>query len=246
MKLVLLGTGGYFPTTRRQTACFLLPEVGVVLDAGSGMCRLGQHLQTERLDIFLTHAHLDHIAGLTYLINVVPQDVLKQTTVHGETTKLAAVRDHLFAEPIFPVPPPFRFEPLGGACELPGGGKLTHFQLEHPGGSLGFRLDWPGHSLAYVTDTTASANADYIEKIRDVDLLLHEAYFADDTDGLPTLTGHSALLPVAEVAAAAGAGGLVLVHVDPRVDNDGQYDLDAARQVFANTQIGMDCMELEF
>lgn len=246
MKLVLLGTGGYFPTTRRHTACFLLPEVGVVLDAGSGMCRLGEHLQTERLDVFLTHAHLDHIAGLTYLINVVPRDVLKQTTVHGEAAKLAAVREHLFAEAIFPVPPPFRFEPLGGPCELPGGGKLTPFPLTHPGGSLGFRLDWPGHSLAYVTDTTASANADYIAQIRGVDLLLHEAYFANDADGLPALTGHSALLPVAEVAAAAGVERLVLVHVDPRSDNDGQYDLDAARRVFANTQIGMDCMVLEF
>jgi ribonuclease BN (tRNA processing enzyme) len=246
MKLVLLGTGGYFPTTRRHTACFLLPELGVVLDAGSGMSRLGEHLQTDRLDIFLTHAHLDHIAGLTYLINVVPRDVLEQTTVYGEATKLAAVREHLFAEPIFPVPPPFRFEALAGACKLPGGGKLTSFPLTHPGGSLGFRLDWSGHSLAYVTDTTASPNANYVEKIRGVDLLLHEAYFTDDTNGLPTLTGHSALLPVAEVASAAGVSQLVLVHADPRVDSDSQYDLAAAHRVFANTLIGVDCMELEF
>src|SRR5687767_7522399 len=119
MKLVLLGTGGYFPTTRRHTACFLLPEVGVVLDAGSGMCRLGDYLATDRLDVFLTHAHLDHVAGLTYLINVVPRDVLNRTTVRGDAAKLAAVREHLFATPIFPVQPPFRFEPLTSiTCEL--------------------------------------------------------------------------------------------------------------------------------
>src|SRR5882757_6881097 len=107
MKLVLLGTGGYFPTPQRQTACLMLPEVGVVLDAGSGMCRIGQHLQADRLDIFLSHAHLDHISGLTYLVNLVPADVLKRTTVHGDAKKLAAVREHLFAEPIFPIVPPF-------------------------------------------------------------------------------------------------------------------------------------------
>ncbi|HEX5471716.1 MAG TPA: hypothetical protein VFW73_07500 [Lacipirellulaceae bacterium] len=65
MKLVLLGTGGYFPTSRRQTACLMLPEIGVVLDAGSGICRIGKYLRTDYLEIFLTHAHLDHIAGLT-------------------------------------------------------------------------------------------------------------------------------------------------------------------------------------
>lgn len=246
MKLVLLGTGGYFPTTRRHTACILLPDVGVVLDAGSGMCRIGEHLRSDRLDIFITHAHLDHIAGLTYLINVVPRNVLRVTTVHGEASKLAAVRDHLFAEPIFPVAPPFRFESLTGRQTLPQGGTLQSFSLKHPGGSLGFRLDWPGHSLAYITDTTASAHADYIEQIRGVDLLLHEAYFNDDTDGLPALTGHSALPMVAKVAAAANVRRLVLVHIDPRVVDDNHYDLDAARKMFANTEIGRDGMTLEF
>jgi ribonuclease Z len=246
MKLVLLGTGGYFPTTRRHTACFVLPEVGVVLDAGTGMCRLGQHLETERLDIFLTHAHLDHIAGLTYLINVVPRDVLAQTTVHGDAAKLAAVREHLFAEAIFPVPPTFSFQPLGNTCTLANGGLLTRFPLEHPGGSLGFRLDWPDHSLAYVTDTTAAANAKYVEQIRGVDLLLHEAYFPDGEEDLAALTGHSSLLPAVEVAKAASVDRLVLVHIDPRCDDDSRYDLTAAHRAFANTQLGSDCTELEF
>ena len=116
MKLVLLGTGGYFPTTRRHTACYLLPEVGVVLDAGTGMFRLGEHRQTDRLDIFLSHAHLDHIAGLTYLINLVPREILKRIVVHAEAAKIAAVCEHLFAQDIFPVPPPFRFEPLDGGA----------------------------------------------------------------------------------------------------------------------------------
>ena len=101
----------------------------------------------------MSHAHLDHVAGLTYLINVVPAEIVRNTTVHGEAAKLAAIREHVFAELIFPVAPTFRFEPLGGIFPLPGGGSLSHFALKHPGGSIGFRLDWPGHSMAYVTDT---------------------------------------------------------------------------------------------
>jgi ribonuclease BN (tRNA processing enzyme) len=247
MKLILLGTGGYYPTTQRHTACLLLPEIGIVLDAGSGICRLGDYLQTDRLDIFLTHAHLDHILGLTYLVNVVPQDVVRNTTVHGDAAKLAAVRQHLFDEAIFPVEPPFRFAPLGGSptFALPGGGSLTHFPLSHPGGSLGFRLDWPDHSLAYVTDTTAAADADYVEHIRDVDLLIHECYFTDNDRDLPAITGHSWLQPVAEVAAAAKVDRLVLVHIGPQYASDGVFALTSARQTFANLELGVDGMELD-
>jgi ribonuclease Z len=244
MKLILLGTGGYFPTSDRQTACIMLPEIGVVLDAGSGMSRLGKHLATDHLDIFLTHAHLDHIAGLTFLLNLVPADVLQRTTVHGEADKLSAVRTHLFAEPIFPVAPPFHFAPLADSHPVSGGGTLTHFPLPHPGGSIGFRLDWPGRSMAYVTDTTAAVDAQYLERIHGVDLLLHEAYFPQNADDLAQITGHSTLLSVAEVAAAAHVGRLVLVHIDPLAENG--LDLSAARPVFHNTEMGIDNMEIEF
>jgi ribonuclease BN (tRNA processing enzyme) len=183
---------------------------------------------------------------LTYLVNLVPPDVLAQTTVHGEAPKLDAVREHLFAHLIFPVKPAFNFQTLGDSWPLPGGGTLSHFPLKHPGGSLGYRLDWPDRSMAYVTDTTAAPDAPYIERIRGVDLLLHEANFPDDVDSMPVITGHSWLQPVVEVAAAAGVGRLVLVHADPQVDTDGAFDLDAARRTFQNIEFGADRMELDF
>ena len=71
MKLVLLGTAGYHPSDQRQTACLMLPEQGIVLDAGTGHVSGGDFLMTDRLDIFLTHSHLDHIVGLTYLFDVI-------------------------------------------------------------------------------------------------------------------------------------------------------------------------------
>ena len=42
MRLVLLGTTGYHANDRRQTACLMLPEVGVVFDAGSGFYRVSE------------------------------------------------------------------------------------------------------------------------------------------------------------------------------------------------------------
>jgi len=49
-----------------------------------------------------------------------------------------------------------------------------------------------------------------------------------------------------KAAAAAGVGRLVLVHINPLVDDDRLVRLDVARKIFPNTQIGTDLLELEF
>jgi ribonuclease Z len=246
MKLVLLGTTGYHPNDERQTACFMLPELGIVLDAGTGMYRVRDELVTKHLDIFLTHSHLDHIVGLTFLFDVTYGKSVERVTVYGEAEKLAAVREHLFTESVFPVGPPFEFHPLDGDVALAGGGRLSYFPLDHPGGSVGFRLEWPGHSLAYVTDTIARPNADYLEQIRGVDLLLHECYFTDDLSAQAELTGHSWTTRVAEVARAAAVKRLVLVHINPLATGADPVGLAGARAIFPPTEIGYDRMVVEF
>ncbi len=246
MKLVLLGTGGYYANDVRHTACLMLPEAGVVLDAGSGMFRVADYLATDRLDVFLTHAHLDHVMGLTCLLGVLPQAVQERTTVHGNAAKLDAIRTHLFSDAIFPVTPAFQFKSLDGAITLPDGGTVRHFPLKHPGGSVGFRLDWPTGSLAYVTDTRATANGDYLEQIRGVNVLVHEAYFVNDDERMATLTGHSCRNDVAQLAAKAEVGLLVLVHVNPQIGRGEEFDLGPARKIFTNSLLGTDRMEIEF
>jgi ribonuclease BN (tRNA processing enzyme) len=246
MKLVLLGTTGYHPNDLRQTACFMLPELGIVLDAGTGFYRVRDYLETPTLDVFLSHAHLDHVVGLTYLFDVLHQRPLERVTIRGEAAKLASVQQHLLNESLFPAPLPCEFQPLTGPFDLPEGGRLTYFPLVHPGGSLGFRLDWPGRSLAYVTDTTAHAKADYVPRIRGVDLLVHECYFPDGCEELAQRTGHSCTSAVAETAQAAGVGQLVLVHGNPLVPQPDPIDLPAARRIFADTVVGTDRMVIDF
>lgn len=251
MQLVSLGTTGFHPNARRHTASYFIPEAGVALDAGTGLFRLADHLATEYIHIFLSHAHLDHVSGLTYLIETFGVDAFDQVTIHGTADKLKSIRKHLFAPHLFPVAPGYQFSELQHAADLPPNaagepGKLTAFPLVHPGGSVGFRIDWPGHSLAYVTDTTAKHDAAYIEHIRGVDLLLHEANFPAGMDEMANLTGHSCLDKVAAVAAEAEVGRLVITHVDPLLTKDEDFDLSEVRKVFGEIEITKDLDVWEF
>src|SRR4029079_8902937 len=131
MQLHLLGTTGYHPNARRHTACLMLPEQGIVLDAGTGMFRVRERLRTSELDIFLSHAHLDHIVGLTYLLDTLHEKAMSRLTVHGEAEKLSAIEQHLLDELIFPVKLPCEYKPLAGPVPISSGGRLTHFPLKH-------------------------------------------------------------------------------------------------------------------
>ena len=51
---------------------------------------------------------------------------------------------------------------------------------------------------------------------------------------------------VARVAAKAEVGRLVLVHINPLIEDDAEFDLSGARRIFANTEIGVDRLELVF
>jgi ribonuclease BN (tRNA processing enzyme) len=122
--------------------------------------------------------------------------------------------------------------------------EVVCFPLEHPGGSLGFRLTANGKSLAYVTDTTAAVDAAYVEAIRDVDLLIHECNFPNGQRELAQKTGHSCLDDVAQVARKAEVKRLVLTHFDPVLEIS-EEQLAGARQIFPHLELGTDHQEIQ-
>ncbi len=227
MRIEILGSGGYHPTENRHTACLLLPELGLMLDAGTGAYRVHERvseLPSPRLDVLLTHAHLDHISGLTYLFDLRREGEPVETIVHATPEVIEVVRQHLLAPAVFPIQPVTRFEPLGDSLTLANGTTLKTFPLDHPGGSIGVRITAGDKSLAYVTDTRRPTPAT-IDMIRGVDLLLHEAYFPQAKQELAELTGHCTANEAAAVAKEAAAGRLVMVHPDPRAS---EAELEAA------------------
>lgn len=253
MRLIVLGSGGYHPSQSRHTLCQVVPEAGIILDAGTGFFRIGQYLDDRPWHIFLTHAHLDHIIGLTYYWSLAHDRSLGPIKVWGSEKTIEAVRRFLFSEPLFPKMPPYEFATIlpGESLKLVGAGEsgdcsVTSFPLSHPGGSQGYRFDWGDRALAYVTDTTVAARESYSKIVRGVDLLVHEAYFPPGYEELALQTGHVTSQQAAEVARACGVKRLLLVHVNPLCGDSDPVQLQQIREIFPNITIGEDEMILAF
>ncbi len=249
MRVQFLGTGGYHPNERRHTACVMLPEIGLVFDAGTSFFRVQPRLETQEVDIFLSHAHLDHIAGLTFFLVPLLQGPIRKARVHANRQTLDAVRQHLFEKTVFPVYASYEYHELTAPISVGQGGKLTFQPLpSHPSGSMGYRIDWPAapgrpaRSFAYITDTVVDGT--YTEFIRGVDVLVHECYFPDELAEWGPKTGHSHTTPVVELAREPQVRELRIVHIDPQRPDDDPIDIAKARSIFPNTAVAEDLTEL--
>ncbi len=165
-----------------------------MLDAGSGLYRSFPLLTQSALHILLSHAHLDHIVGLTYLWNATLHTPVKDIFVWGAHDKLDAIKEHLFSSLIFPAQPNITW------CDLPASGKfqigktkIQSLPVIHPGGATAFRLDREQVSLGYVSDTTATSLSDYWSAMKGVSLLMHECNFRSQEAEFATKTGHTDL-----------------------------------------------------
>ena len=220
----------------------MLPEMGVIFDAGTGMFRVRDLIRTKTLDIFMSHIHLDHCVGLTFLYDVLTDKNMDRVTVHVDPSKIDALKNHLYASDLFPVEPNFEIRPIepDKAIELSDGSKLKSFPLIHPGGCLGFRIDWKDRSMAYVTDTTACPDAEYLSNLDGINTLIHECYFPDGFEDLAATTGHSCLTPVAKLAARVQADSLYLVHINPLDENEAPLDLASIEPIYSGAIVPSD------
>lgn len=217
MQLEFLGTAGYHPSaTRHTSAVFIpdaLPEDAFVFDAGSGLYRLIWRALPKRVHIFLSHGHLDHVCGLTYLYNICLGRSF-DLQVYGTKSTLANVTESLFDSPLFPLKFSYTTrEIVPGESFMVGEAKFSTFLLTHPGGSLAYRVDWPEKSFAYVTDTAGDGR--YAEFIHDVDMLVHERNFSDEFEKIAVASGHCTSSDIIRVVKASGAKKIALTHFNP-------------------------------
>ncbi len=219
-KLIILGGGGWFPAHGRQTACALLRDgdSAVMIDAGTGIGRLVERPELlagiTRLDIILTHFHLDHVAGLAYLPAI---GACEQTTLWGPgellyETPTRLVLAQLSHEPFHPVPleaQDIEVRDLpAGELELPASRVHLRRQDRHSAPTLGLRFD---DRLAWITDTAYDTAS--VGFARGCGMLAHEAWFTDAAPRNPEI--HSSARQAAQITNEAGIERLLLIHLPP-------------------------------
>ena len=101
----------------------------------------------------------------------------------------------------------------------------------------------PGRTVVITGDTRPCAAT--IEASRDADLLVHEGTFGDEEAERAVETGHSTAREAASVAREAGVRRLLLTHFSARYSRDAAELLSQACDVFQETLIGKDGMEIE-
>jgi ribonuclease Z len=112
-----------------------------------------------------------------------------------------------------------------GADYVSAGGKLI------PNSELTFP-PYRQRSYAYISDTVFDPQIS--SRIRDVDLLFHEATFSNKDKKLAKVTQHSTSGQAAEIARKAGVRKLLIGHFSSRY-KDHEHLVEEARQVFSAT-----------
>lgn len=213
----------------------------VVLDAGTGIRRLGTALPPgiRRVDILLSHLHLDHVQGLGFFRPLYRDDL--EVHLWGPSSHTAGLRTRLaryLSHPLFPVRladlparPSLHDVPLAeGGFEVPGL-TVAAALVCHPGTTLGYRLTDGEATLAYLPDHEPALGPGRLpdrpewtsgfDLAHRADLLLHDAQYSSDEYRRRVGWGHSSVEHAVAFAAAAEVGQLVPFHHDPAHDDDG-------------------------
>lgn len=233
MRVEFFGTAGFHPNAERHTAGIFIPDAApghaFLLDAGTGTWRLTARDLPPKLHVFLTHAHLDHIVGLTYLLDVMHGRDL-EITISGNARTLDAARRALFGSPLFPLEMTYATREISPDAPLEvAGAQVSAFPLTHPNGCLALRFDWPQKSLAYVTDTVGDDL--YLDFIAGVDLLIHERNFPDRQAEIALASGHCTSSDLVRAARASGAKQVVATHFNPLTTTDPLLEDDVYAQI---------------
>lgn len=249
MKVAYWGTRGSLATPGRKTfryggntSCVQVTGAegtALVLDAGTGMLPLSRALSQSlrRVDVLLTHLHMDHIQGLGFFAPFF--DPQMEVHVWGPASAVHDLRSRLvryLSPPLFPV----------HLCNLPcrlvvhdlpreeieiGEFRVAASVVCHPGPTVGYRITGPdGAALAYMPDHEPILGAPRFQPDRnwisgmaiakEARFLIHDAQYTRAEYGPRIGWGHSTIDQALEFARIAEVECLAPFHHDPMHGDD--------------------------
>lgn len=254
MDVTLWGTRGSLatpgPDTARyggNTSCVSVrgPEgTVIVLDAGTGVRRMAAMIpdSMRRVDVLLTHLHMDHIQGLGFFAPLYRPDM--EVHIWGPASTNLALQARLrryLSPPLFPV----------GLREVPcrlhlhevsdievdiGEFRVSSARVCHPGPTVGYRIrNGAGHVLVYLPDHEPALGVCVFPGLprawtsggvlaENADLLIHDSQYSAHEYPGHVGWGHSSLRHVLNFGTLVEAKHLVPFHHDP-----GHSDADLDR-----------------
>lgn len=139
MKLKILGCAGGIGGRERVTTCMQVDD-DILLDAGTGVAGLDLAQLVAIDHVFVTHSHLDHVAGLAFLLDSVLGHRSTPVIVHATEKVIATLKKHLFNWHLWPdfakIPdaetPILLWEPMQlGETVLLNGRNVRSYSVDH-------------------------------------------------------------------------------------------------------------------
>jgi phosphoribosyl 1,2-cyclic phosphodiesterase len=219
-----------------HTACVEVRGGGgevLVLDGGTGMQPLGRQLAGEpgRVDVLLTHLHMDHIQGLGFFAPFFQPG--REVHIWGPASARLTLEARLrryFSPPLFPVllrdlPCDLRIHDLAETRFRVGQLDVRSDLVCHPGAALGYRIGEGESTVAYLPDHEPALGTPEFPRepewtsgyalMEGVDVLVHDAQYTDEEYAMRVGWGHSTFAHTVAIAELAGVGRLVTFHHDP-------------------------------
>lgn len=253
MKIIFLGTNGWYSSPTGDTPCILIDAKDhyLVLDAGNGIYKLDRFIKEDKpISMFISHFHIDHTSGLHTLAKF---DFKQGIDVYVGTGRSKDFQT--LVNPPFTIgykPSPQNIGTLKTEIrlhELPEEGdnipfKASAIKQHHAYIDHGYRFEIEGKVISYTGDCGIS---DGIKKLaQNADLLITECAYKNAPEDNPW--GHLDPKQAAAIAKKTNAKQLILNHFDASQYtslDDRKWAEEEARKIFPNTIAATDLFEFK-
>jgi ribonuclease BN (tRNA processing enzyme) len=229
MRIKVLGCSGGVGPGLRTTS--LLVDDQILIDAGTGVGDLSLTQMARIGDVFLTHAHLDHVCGLAFMADNLFDLVERPVKVHANAETLGVLREHLFNWKLWPdfSKLPDEKNPLLTWHEVKVGAShpfdshtLRAFQVMHTVPAVGYVLEAKAGTFVFTGDCTATDELwAVLNALPRLDKLMIEVAFTNDDGELASISRHfTPALLGSELAKLKHKPKLYLTHHKPGCEAD--------------------------
>ncbi len=184
---------------RQHLTCFLIDDL-VAVDAGSLALAATDEQRRSVRDVVITHAHLDHIAGLPLFVDDLFSELREPVTIHAIQEVIDILERDIFNWSVYP-----RFSELTNDhglvmrySAIPEGGEFQikhlsfrEIEVNHNVPNSGFIIS-DGESKIALTGDTAEMDGfwEFINSVDGLDALLIECAFSDEMGELADVSHH--------------------------------------------------------